>query len=274
MSLWKQFVVACALAATAGAADTVQMKDGTVHTGQIVKVEGGAVVLKLPVGDVPLPLDAIKAVQVDKPTTYDAAVAALRERKFADAVAGLKPIADRYAGIPGIPWAQEAIALLAEAYFGVNDLANAKKTFEIMKKLYPGMIGVEVKSARLLYEEKQYAPAIELLGKFLDPILKHDSLTDEQEMAIAEALVLRGDCQRATKELDNAIDSYLLVVTLFDLNADRAAEAKYKAAVAFEEKGNLKRAQESYEEVLREFGKSSYAGEAQKRLAAVKAKSG
>ena len=103
----------------------------------------------------------------------------------------------------------------------------------------------------------------------LDPLLKKDSLTEDQETAAANALIALGDCQREAKAFNDALDSYLLVVTVFDLDLDLAAQARYKAAQTFEQLGNWKRARGSYAEVLKQSPQAAFAADAQKRLTAL-----
>ena len=53
----------------------------------------------------------------------------------------------------------------------------------------------------------------------------------------------------------------------FRSGADRAAEAKYKTAKAFERLGNWKRARDSYDELLKESPAFAQASDAKQRLA-------
>jgi tetratricopeptide (TPR) repeat protein len=218
------------LSASVANADIVVTKS-LIHTGQIMRVEADGVVVKLAIGELTVPKVDIVRVDAEKPAGLDAALAATKAGKFQEAVNGLKPAVDHYAGLP-IPWVQDALVRLGDAYIGVKDFAAAKRTFDAFKKLYPTSPlarGLDVKYARVLFEQKDYAKAIEALQSFLDPMLKRDYLTDEQEAAVSEALLLLGDCQQATNASEAALDNYLRVVTLFDVDPDRTTEAKAKA---------------------------------------------
>jgi hypothetical protein len=102
------------------------------------------------------------------------------------------------------------------------------------------------KSDILKLDQGDPAKAAESVQAFLKPMLAKSFLTDEQGATVAEALVLLGDSQLATGKTNDALDSYLKVVALFDVDADRAADAKYKAAKVFEQSGHWKRAKQSY----------------------------
>ncbi len=255
------------------AADHIVLKDGQVHDGQVTKADANNVYIKMAFGELSFPKSDIdfQKSTFDKPAGYDAAVAAVKAEKFSDAVAALKPIVDRYAGLP-TPWAQDAMLQLGDAYIGLKDFAPAKKTFDSFAALYPQsplLGGLKAKYARILIEQKDCSQAMQSLQEMLDPLLKKDSLTEQEELAAANALIALGDCQREAKAYNDALDSYLLVVAVFDFDLDLAAQAKYKAAQVFEQMGNWKRAQRSYTELLKEAPKAAFADDAQKRLAAL-----
>jgi TolA-binding protein len=252
-------------------ADLIFTRDGIVHTGEVARVDAEGVFLKLPVGELKLFKTDIARVQIDKPAAYDTAVAALKSQKFSEALNHLKPLVERYSGL-SVPWIEQAMLQLGEAYLGVGDSAAAKRTYDAFAKLYPGSpraAAVEVKYARVLVAQKDCARATELLKKFLEPRLKSHFLTDEQTTAVAEALVLLGDCQRAAGLLNDALDNFLMVLTLFNTDDERTTEAKYKAAQTFEQLGNWKRARGAYQELLAESPASTFASDARSRLAAL-----
>ena len=82
-----------------------------------------------------------------------------------------------------------------------------------------------------------------------------------------KCLVLLGDCQKGLGQPEDALDSYLTVVALFDVNPTLTAEARFKSARIFEDLKKLDRARSSYQELLA----TEYAAEAKQRLAALPA---
>jgi len=241
-----------------------------VHTGEVLRVDDEGVTIKLPsVGEVKVYRADILSVEIPKLAALDIGAKALRAGSFREAVDSLKPVVELYAGLD-LPWIQEAMLRLADAYLGAGNFAAARATFEQFAKLYPQSsqaAGLEVKYARVLFDQKNYAKAAEQLHGFLTPLLKRDYLTDAQRDAVSEGLMLLGDCQRAQGQTEPALDSYLAVVTMFDFNPDRVVEARYKAGQAFEELKNWKRAKDTYEELLADAPRVAFASGVQKRLA-------
>src|ERR1043166_4383612 len=123
------------LSASVANADIVVTKS-LIHTGQIMRVEADGVVVKLAIGELTVPKVDIVRVDAEKPAGLDPALAAAKAGKFQEAVNGLKPAVDRYAGLP-IPWVQDALMRLGDAYIAVKDFCAAKRTFDAIKKLYP-----------------------------------------------------------------------------------------------------------------------------------------
>lgn len=270
-SFWLTLPVVLA-AATAYSADIVYTKSGLINTGQVLRVETDGIFMKLAVGELKVFKTDIARLEIEKPAAYESALIALKARNFDKAATDLKPLVDRYAGL-SVPWVQDAMLQLGDAYLSLHDFAAGKKTIDDFARLYPAAAkaaGLDVKYARVLYEQKEYAKADAALKNFIEPLVKSPLLTDEQETALAAALVLRGDCQRASGTPDGALDSYLAVVALFNSDPNRVAEAKYKAAQVFEQLGNWKRAKGSYEELVKEATVLEFSADAQKHLAALK----
>lgn len=258
------------LAAILLLADLVATRS-VIHTGEIMRVTADGVQIKVAIGEITLPRTDIVRVEATKPAVFDTASAAFKAGKYSEAVAGFKSVSDRYAGLSA-PWAEEALVKLGEAQINVKNFSEAKRAFDAFKSLYPKSplaAGMDVKYARVLLEQKDTGKAVESLQSFLAPMMKKDFLSDEQESAVAEAFVLLGDAQSATGKTEDALDSYLTVVTVYDFDAERAAEAKYKAGKTFEQLGNWKRAKDSYEDLLKDAPSFAQAGDARQRLATI-----
>ncbi|MCG3149235.1 MAG: hypothetical protein PCFJNLEI_02695 [Verrucomicrobiae bacterium] len=243
---------------------------GIIHTGQVVKVVGNGVQIKVGQNEfTTLISDIIRAVVV-KPESFDKSLAAFRAGKNQDALTGFKTLVERYGGLP-LPWAEESILRLGEVQIALKDFVGAKRTFDSFKTLYPKSSYVAVldaKYARMLFEQRQPDQARQLIQGILDPLLKREFLTEDQETGIAEGLILLGDCHLAAGNADDALDSYLKVVTLFDISDDHTAEAKYKAGKIFEEKKNWRRAKQIFEELVRDYPTFAFTEDVKKRLAA------
>jgi TolA-binding protein len=254
-------------AAIPASADVITTRS-VIHTGEVIRVDVDGVEIRVAIGEITIPKADILKLDVAKPAAVDLATVALKAGKYSDAVTGFKSVADQYAGL-ATPWAEEALIKLGEANLGAKNYPEAKQAFDNFKRLYPksplaGML--DVKYARVLLNQGDAAKATEDLQVYLKPILEKPFLSNEQEVAVTEALVLLGDCQLAAGKNAEALDSYLTVVTLFDLDVDRAAEAKYKAGKIFEQLGNWKRAKDSFSELLKESPSFAQVDAAKKRL--------
>ncbi len=262
----------CLLAGTA-TADIITSKDGHATTGTVTRIEADGVFISIGAGEMKIFNTDIARVSVDRPAEYEAGLAALKAQNFPVAIAALKPLVDRYAGLP-VSWLPEAMQRLSDAYIGQQDFAAAKAVGDRLVKLYPqaGQSGTAgLQSIRLLMAQKNFAQAAEILQKAIEPVLKAQSPTPQQEATTVEALVALGDCQRALNKPEDALDSYLTVVTLFDASAAKTAEARYKAGQVFEELGNWRRARTTYQDLLTESPAAEPVADVKKRLAALTA---
>ena len=266
----KMLVLGALVACMAARADLVQTRTAT-YSGQVTHVEGGTVFVKLEQGEFGVPLRDIVRIEVERPAAYDNGLAALKAGKAQEAVAVLKPLVARMAGLPS-PWVMDAVLRLGDAYLEMKDTASAAATFDKLKQLYPNspqVQAVDVKNARVLFSLKKYDEVIKLINGYLNPQLKKDFLPPDQETTVAEALVLLGDCLLAKEKPYEALDCYLQVVTLYDYDDAREAEARFKAGKVLEQTGNWKRAREEYEDLVKEAPDSPYTADAKKRIAEI-----
>lgn len=249
-------------------ADVITSKDGHATTGTVTRVEADGVFISIGAGEMKIFNADIARVAVDRPAEYEAGLAALKAGNFSAAIAGIKPVVDRYAGVP-VSWVAEAMQRLAEAYIGAQDLASAKAVTDRIAKLYPQLAqstGGGLSSVRLLMAQKNYSAAADALQRTIDPILKAPAPTAGQEATATDALLLLGDCQRALNKPEDALDSYLAVVALYDVDPGKTAWARYKAGQTFEQLGNWKRAKGLFEELLAESPTFAQADDVKARL--------
>jgi tetratricopeptide (TPR) repeat protein len=239
------------------------------YTGQVTRATANEVVIKQGQNEFTVPKSSIQKLEVNKPAEFDAASEALKAGKNLQEVTALKAIVERYAGLP-VDWAMDAMVALSDAQIAMRDYIGAKRVLDDAIRLYPGEQArrLEVKTTRLSIAQGGQAKAVDNLRAFLAVATKRELLTDDDEYAIAEAYVLLGDCLLATNAED-ALDNYLKVVTLFDLDTDRATEAQYKAGKAFEQLKNWKRAKDLYGDAVKGDPKSLFTTEAKSRLEAL-----
>ena len=253
----------------AGAYGDILVTRSTIHTGQVIKVTNEGVAIKVGESEFTVPRQDVLSADIAKPDAFEKSLTAWRVGKNQDALTGFKTIVDRYAGLP-LPWVEESLVRLGDVQIAMKDYVGAKKTFDNFDILYPQSAlapAVDAKCARILFAQGQADKALPAIQAVLDPLLKRDYLTDDQESAVAECLVVQGDYFVAAGRHDDALDSYLKVVTLFDADEDQTATAKYKAAKLFEQRGNWQRAKQNYDELVKDNQNATIAADAKKRLA-------
>ncbi len=242
-----------------------------VYTGQVIRVGVDGLTVRVPAGDITLPVAQVVSVEVPMPVAVLAAKQAMQAKDYQGAIKILKPWVDQLGGLQ-VDWMEDTILLLGDAYAAIPDAANARKIYDLFKQLYPQSPKaslVDGKFARILVEQKKYADALPLLQKFLDPLLAKQSISEDEEQAVAESLLLLGDCQRATGKPDAALDSYLTIVTLFDVEPAITYQARQRAAEIFEMQKRWPRAKQMYQELLAAAPPANVADDAKKKLAAL-----
>ena len=259
------------VASRASAADIIIIKQGgrtVIYTGEVVRCDIDGVTFKIPnTGEIKFYKADIDDVQVDEPAAFKKAHDKMRAQQYEAAVTDLKFIVDRYGGLPGGPsWIEESVGDLVDAYLALNQLENAQQAYALYTKHYSATVCSKVKDFKIKAARKLCAEIITPLAELLDPYLKKESLSDENEPCIAEALIVQGDCLRASNKLEDALDSYLLAVTVFNVDEDRAAQAKFSAAQVFEQLLKWDRARDCYEELQAEVKGSVIAANAKTRL--------
>ena len=251
-------------------ADTIVTRNGS-QTGAITKVTKDAITIKTGEAELTISRKDIVRVEAGEPKEVKQARAAVKAGNHSDAIELLRPVAERLTGL-GVAWVPESLLLLADAGIQTRDLALAKKTIESLQADYPTWLAegaAEARLARIQCEQKQCEPAIAAANGVVAKLLKKEFLNGGEEQAIAEAYLVLGDCQSAAEQKEAALDSYLRVVTLFDLDAARAGQAQFKAAKLYEAANNWKRAQAGYREALERTPAAGWAPEAKKRLKAI-----
>ncbi len=270
MKILAGFLALALTAVAATRADIVATRT-LIHTGQVTRVAADGITVKIPMGDITIPVSEVVAVDVAQPAALAAAGTAVRARNYPEAIQTLKPVVDQLAGLP-VPWMEDAILLLGDAYAGIPEATNAKKFYDLFKQLYPTspkVALVDGKFAKILVEQKQYGKALPLLENFVNPLLAKSAISDVEEQAVAESLLLLGDCQRETGKLEPALDSYLTIATLFDVDAFLTVQARQRSAQIFEQQQKWKRARQSYEEMFAHGPPPALAEEARQKLAAL-----
>lgn len=260
MKRWMWIPVLAVAAATAGAAPYVVLKNGDRKVGLTIRAKpNGEVTLSLTGGQMMI-LSKEQYVQAvaDKPATFDAAVAAVQQKKFDEAVPALEKIMaeTRY-----LEWDKAAGLQLAKAYEGKGDFANAIKTYETLLKDYPALetdpeAGVGWGMRNALLGAKQYSKLEPMLNKLI---------SGENRTEAARATMMRGDVRADENKPEAAIRDYLRTVLFYAGEATVMPQALMKAGAALE-KLRDPRAKEMFKRLVEEYPQSPEAAAARSKV--------
>ncbi|MDW8343897.1 MAG: tetratricopeptide repeat protein [Verrucomicrobiae bacterium] len=268
---FKWLGVVVAAGSTAWASTDLVVTATGIQTGQIVRVDSTAVVLRMPVGEISIPRAEIVEVRVPQPAEVETGINALGNRQFREAINALQPIVERYGGLE-IDWVEEAMLRLGEAQVGARAFADARRTLDRFRTAYPNSrfaVTLVPKYARLAVAQGKCAEALPMVSKQIEELIYRKAITMEEELAVAESLIVWADCQREAGNLDDALDGYLKVVALFNASPPLTSEARMKAAETFETKKNWRRAKGLWRDLIEAGGDQQVVDTARNRLAAL-----
>jgi tetratricopeptide (TPR) repeat protein len=222
--------------ADASAQDAVVLKDGQKREGEITGVRAGAVRVKIGPAETSFPLSNVQSVTMAEPAAYTAAVEAWQKGDAASALAQLEKLVAAYEGLP-VAWAERACSLLPEVYLAEGRTADAEKAFAKFQQLYPASgASSDLLLARLAISKNDFDTA----RAKLEPIVSRARQTllpaGTDAAAMSQALFLMGQVHENAGEKPEALESYLLVTTLFKNDPASAARADERARALADEK--------------------------------------
>jgi len=229
------FVLICegksqAPAPAVAAPDKVVLKDGRSQNVKVVRVIGSDVELQVGTATAKLPLANIGRIEMEPPVEFVAASAALNSGDYAKALVGLKPLVDKFRGLPA-DWAQQAAAMIGDAYLGLNDAAKATAAFDDFQKAYPGQSTMQgdVAAARVAVAKKDFATAKSKLEAVTAKALTEVPVPKTVASTYSQAFFLSGQVKEAEGDLPGALQDYLRTVTVFSADATAVDGAQKKA---------------------------------------------
>jgi len=210
------------------AQDKIVLRSKQEIVGTIEGVSGKKVNIKLPSGVIAYDLAEIESVSMAEPQ------ALLRGRGYEgeQRLNVLAPLAEQYAGLP-VDWVIESMSLVADGYRKAGQAAKAKAMYEKMLALYPKS-RYEVRAKAGLAQEALAAgrPPKEIM-EMVAPLLKQASATvvppPGEGAVYGAAYFVQGQAQEKLERWNDALTSYLTVVTLF-FQDPSVAQAAQKAA--------------------------------------------
>lgn len=234
--LWKInfliLLILTALELQGMADDQLKKKNGTVITGQILKVSGGQVFVSSQTANggmstVPYQLSDIQKVDMAPPDAFTK----VKDAAPATVVATLEPLVKQFAGLPA-DWVIDAMAQIAEAdsALGKSDLADAM--YNQINQLYPNspyQIQAVAGKAQLILQQGKPDEAIAMLRPLIDKANQNLAPSPSEGRLYANAFLVYGQALEAQKKLPQALEAYLTVKTMFYQNSALADQANQLA---------------------------------------------
>ncbi len=219
-----------ALAVQGGvAADTIVQKDGQRREGEILGVRADAVRFKVGPVETGIPLASVASVQMEPPKGFQDALSTWQKGDANAAIAQLKPLVDTFQGLP-TKWAARASALLGEAYLAAGNVPAAETAFASFQKSYPSDAELAtVGLAALDVAKKDFSAAREKLAPLVEQARGIQSPRPGQSATLGQALFLMGQVHESAGENPEALENYLLAVTVFREDEAVVAKAQQRA---------------------------------------------
>lgn len=210
--------------ASAPKAVVVQKSDGLPREGIILGVKPDAIRIRIGPAETSIPMANVASVTMAAPKEYTDALALWKAGDAAKTLPVLAPLVEKYNGLP-TGWAERQSALLGEVYLAAGQLDKAEAAFADFQKLYPGAgTSADVSLARLAIAKKDFDGARVKLVPIVEAAKAAKFPDSAAAATYGQALFLLGQVQESSAENAEALENYLLAVTLF--HEDEAAAAK------------------------------------------------
>ncbi len=237
------WVVAAALAAasfftpdSALAQDILTLSNGQSLDAQVLGVSNGNVRLKIGPVESTRPLSQVRAVTMPAPKEFDSAIERWKEGDAPGTLKWLEPLVKNFQGLPA-PWVLRASALLGEVKLAAGDTSGAEAAFQGFQTAYPSASGLAaIGLAQLAVEKKDFAGASAKLESVVAEARKTLLAESGKSAEYGKALYLMGRVLESQGKLPEALDDYMLAVTVFYEDPVVVARARERATALTKEK--------------------------------------
>jgi len=220
----------------ATAQDVVMQKDGQRREGQILSLKDGRLKFKVGPVETSIAMDQVESVTKPAPAAYQAALEAWSSGNAAKTLETLKPLVDNFLGLP-TPWAERSAALIGDVYLALDQLPAAETAFAAFQEAYPGAASLsEIGLARLAVAKEDYATAKTKLEPIVTEAANVKIAGTGKSAMYGQAFYLMGVIREKEGVLPEALQDYLMAVTVFHEDKAIVAKAQERANVLIEEK--------------------------------------
>lgn len=216
------------------AEDMVVLKDGQRRPGIILGIAKDQLKLKVGPVETSLPMAQVASVTMDPPKAYTDALAQWAAGENAKTLDILKPLVDKFLGLPA-PWAERAAALLGDVYLALDRIPDAEAAFNAVQTAYPNSNSLSnIGLARLAVAKNDYASARGKLAPILEEAASVKVAPHGKSAMYGQAFYLMGIIRESEGTQPEALQDYLTTVTLFHEDEVVAAKARERADILIE----------------------------------------
>lgn len=224
------------LPATIQAQDSLVLTNGQRQEAQILGVADGRVRVKKGPVESSLPLEQVASVRMAPPKAFEDAMTAWKTGDAAKTLVPLKSVISTFSGLP-VSWAERASALLGEVLLASGDIPGAEAAFASFQKSYPKATGLaQVGLARLAVEKKNYDEAAAKLAPIVAAARKTIMAESGRSAELGQACYLMGNVLESQGKYPEAMEHYLLAVTVFYEDPATVSRAQARADALSKEK--------------------------------------
>jgi len=199
---------------------------------------------------IPVALDDVDIIEVEKPAEFDKAVQAVAAKQFDVAIPILEDLVVKYRRLQ---WDAKSREILASACLAKGDY---KKASQVLGDLMAGT------AKNQITDEHHVMYWTALMGAQMIATLKKDlneNLAGDSKSLAALAMIKRGDISKSEGKRDDALLDYMRVVILCDEAREAHPEALFKAAQLLEDMRDQARAEELRKKLVSLYPSSVYA---------------
>lgn len=205
------------------------MKTGAQQQFKVLGVTGSSIMVKTQFGEQGLPLVQVKEVRMAVvPPEYTAAIAAFQAKDYKKAMSVLKPLIDKWRGLPAA-WAEQASAMYGDLFVEMGEPAKAEASYKAFQQNYPASALADIGMAAISVNKSDFADAKRRLDPVTAKALEEKNVPYEKALAYSKAFYLSGRAKEAEGDLAGALEDYLRTVTLFYHDRASVSLAQEKA---------------------------------------------
>ncbi|MCX6908903.1 MAG: hypothetical protein NTY01_12790 [Verrucomicrobia bacterium] len=220
-------VASLAMAQTAG--DYFFLKTGQRRDVVITRADARHLYYQTPSGDAPMPWTSIAGSwNLAERRGVKEAMASIDAGKYAEALAVLKPLADRYMVLP-VPWVQDMVVAIVRCHTELKQFVEADAVAKKLAECQPAQLNrVKPFLAIALAGQKKYDEAIAALTEVVKASVGKLVLTPAEARMFGQAYLTLGDCFAGKGDEQKALECYLTTTVLYyqDEPSARVAQAK------------------------------------------------